>query len=56
MAFIIILEALNLKKFCAFLKLLAGKGRNAGGQHFLLFPQCFQKSDVRWLIKGAILC
>ena len=22
----------------------AGKGENAGNQHFLLFPQCFQKS------------
>ena len=22
---------------------IAGKGENAGNQHFLLFPQCFQK-------------
>ena len=23
---------------------IAGKGENAGFQHFLLFPQCFQKA------------
>ena len=25
---------------------IVGKGENAGYQHFLLFPQCFQKSCV----------
>ena len=24
---------------------IVGKGENAGHQHFLLFPQCFQKGD-----------
>ena len=24
---------------------IAGKGENAGYQHFLLFPQCFQKAS-----------
>ena len=24
---------------------IAGKGENAGHQHFLLFPQCFQKAS-----------
>ena len=23
---------------------IVGKGENAGNQHFLLFPQCFQKA------------
>ena len=25
---------------------IVGKGENAGYQHFLLFPQCFQKAKV----------
>ena len=29
---------------------IVGKGENAGYQHFLLFPQCFQKLSVSgWL-------
>ena len=28
------------------------KGENAGYQHFLLFPQCFQKSFSLQVIKG----
>ena len=28
-----------------------GKGENAGKQHFLLFPQCFQKSSVSGSLK-----
>ena len=24
---------------------IVGKGENAGHQHFLLFPQCFQKAS-----------
>ena len=24
---------------------IVGKGENAGNQHFLLFPQCFQKAS-----------
>ena len=26
---------------------LVGKGENAGNQHFLLFPQCFQKVSFK---------
>ena len=29
-------------------KNIVGKGENAGYQHFLLFPQCFQK-DFSWI-------
>ena len=25
---------------------IVGKGENAGYQHFLLFPQCFQKASI----------
>ena len=31
---------------------IAGKGENAGYQHFLLFPQCFQKLSF----SGSGLC
>ena len=27
---------------------IAGKGENAGYQHFLLFPQCFPKGFLFW--------
>ena len=30
---------------------IAGKGENAGYQHFLLFPQCFQKPSVSGSLK-----
>ena len=29
----------------------AGKGENAGFQHFLLFPQCFQKLSFQEVLK-----
>ena len=32
-----------------------GKGENAGNQHFLLFPQCFQKCSFLWLPKVNIV-
>ena len=32
-----------------------GKGENAGYQHFLLFPQCFQKASFPEASKGAIV-
>ena len=32
-----------------------GKGENAGYQHFLLFPQCFQKALSVWSFKVKIL-
>ena len=31
---------------------IVGKGENAGYQHFLLFPQCFQKTYVFMIIKS----
>ena len=34
---------------------IAGKGENAGYQHFLLFPQCFQKPSVSGLLKVKIV-
>ena len=37
---------------------IAGKGENAGNQHFLLFPQCFQKFFPQgyhhYVIKGQM--
>ena len=32
-----------------------GKGENAGYQHFLLFPQCFQKVSFRASLKVGIV-
>ena len=31
------------------------KGENAGYQHFLLFPQCFEKASFPDLSKGVIV-
>ena len=31
------------------------KGENAGYQHFLLFPQCFQKPSLSGLLKVGIV-
>ena len=32
---------------------IVGKGENAAYQHFLIFPQCFQKaSDLYKVVKG----
>ena len=33
---------------------IVGKGENAGNQHFLLFPQCFQKPSFSGSLKVAI--
>ena len=30
---------------------IVGKGENAGDQHFLLFPQCFQKASISGSLK-----
>ena len=32
-----------------------GKGKNAGYQHFLLFPQCFQRASFSRLLKVKIV-
>ena len=34
---------------------IVGKEENAGHQHFLLFPQCFQKSSYKELLKDMIV-
>ena len=34
---------------------IVGKGENAGYQHFLLFPQCFQKASSLASLKVDIL-
>ena len=31
---------------------MVGKGENAGFQHFLLFPQCFQKASFLGVVKN----
>ena len=31
---------------------IVGKGENAGYQHFLLFPQCFQKASFSGSLKS----
>ena len=31
---------------------IVGKGENAGYQHFLLFPQCFQKASFLGVVKS----
>ena len=35
---------------------IVGKGENAGYQHFLLFPQCFQKAFFSGLLKVGDDC
>ena len=34
---------------------IVGKGENAGYQHFLLFPKCFQKHSYTGLLKVGIV-
>ena len=34
---------------------IVGKGENAGHQHFLLFPQCFQKAFFTGSLKVGIV-
>ena len=34
---------------------IVGKGESAGYQHFLLFPQCFQKTSYTGLLKVGIV-
>ena len=36
----------NLKFVLGLVENIVGKGENAGYQHFLLFPQCFQKASM----------
>ena len=34
---------------------IVGKGENAGYQHFLLFPQCFEKQSLSGSLKVGIV-
>ena len=34
---------------------IVGRGENAGYQHFLLFPQCFEKASFPDASKGVIV-
>ena len=36
-------------------EIIVGKGENAGSQHFLLFPQCFQKPSCPRPLKVGIV-
>ena len=36
-------------------EIIVGKGENAGCQHFLLFPQCFQKPSCPRSLKVGIV-
>ena len=42
------------KFFLKWLENIVGKGEDAGYQHFLLFPQCFQMASFSWLLKIGI--
>ena len=48
-------EAEKLKFVLGRVETIVGKGENAGNQHFLLFPQCFQKSSILGSIKVRIV-
>ena len=45
----------NLKIVLGRVENIVGKGENAGYQHFLLFPQCFQKTFYTGSLKGGIV-
>ena len=34
---------------------IVGKGESTGYQHFLLFPQCFQKASISGSLKVGIV-
>ena len=48
-------EAKMAKLFFDRVENIAGKGENAGHQHFLLFPQCFQKFTFLGSLKVEIV-
>ena len=43
------------KFFLEWVENIAGKGENAGYQHFLLFPQCFQKPPFKRSLKVRLV-
>ena len=45
----------NLKFLFERVENIVGKGENAGYQHFLLFPQCFQKDSFTGSLKVGIV-
>ena len=45
----------KLKFVLGLVENIVGKGENAGYQHFLLFPQCFQKSCFLRSLKVGIV-
>ena len=45
----------NLKFVLGRVDNIVGKGENGGYQHFLLFPQCFQKPSSTGLLKVGIV-
>ena len=48
-------ETQKLRYILEWIENIVGKGENAGYQHFLLFPQCFQKSSFSGSSKGGIV-
>ena len=44
-----------LVSICHRIENIVGKGENAGYQHFLLFPQCFQKLSVSKSLKPELV-
>ena len=45
----------NMKFVLEWVEDLVGKGENAAFQHFLLFPQCFQKASFLGSLKVRIV-
>ena len=48
-------ENKNLEFVVVRVENIAGKGENAGNQHFLLFPPCFQKASFSRSLKVGIV-
>ena len=50
------LHAIQKMKFVmGWVENIVGKGENAGNQHFLLFPQCFQKGFFPRVVRSGIV-
>ena len=43
------------KLFVELVKNITGKGKCAGSEHFLLFPQCFQRASFSGLLNVGIV-
>ena len=50
-----LITAQNVKFVHGRVENIVGKGENAGYQHFLLFPQCFQKLSYLQVLKVRIV-